>query len=85
MRQASSWRIYTLLLLLLALEVYAANSGWSWRNAVIIITACIQFLLVLIFWLGLARNRGWVRLFGWMYLCWLGIMALFIFGEQLTR
>ncbi|MCF4996559.1 hypothetical protein GIW70_20945 [Pseudomonas syringae] len=85
MVQASAWRMYAGLLLLLVLQLCVAESEWSLRNVVILIAACTQFVLVLVFWLGLVRHRGWVRVFGWLYLCWLGIMALFILGEQLTR
>ncbi|GEM_PF-6264480 len=85
MSRATAIRIYLLVLLLLALETLAAASAWALSTPVILMAAGGQFLLVLLFWLGLREQRGWVRLFSWLYLCWLLVMALFILGEHLTR
>lgn len=51
----------------------------------IMLAAAGQFLLLLLFYLGLYRHRGWVRLFGWVYLLWLLVMVVFILGESATR
>ncbi len=37
-------------------------------GGVIMLAAAGQFLLLLLFYSGLYRHRGWVRLFGWVYL-----------------
>jgi len=77
-------QVYAGLLLLLAVEVLVALF-WPRHDSLIMLAAAGQFLLLLVFYLGLYRHRGWVRLFGWLYLCWLLVMMVFILGESATR
>jgi hypothetical protein len=58
---------------------------WPRQASLIMFAAGGQFLLLLVFYLGLYRHRGWVRLFGWLYLLWLLVMVVFILGESATR
>ena len=78
-------RVYALLILLLIGEVLAAGSGLGLSNALVAIAASIQFGLLLIIYLGVGKNRAWVQLFGWLYLCWLTVMFVFIIGEAWMR
>jgi hypothetical protein len=78
-------RIYAALLVLLAIEVLAAAFACPYRNGLIMSVAAGQFVLLLLFYLGIYRHRGWVQLFGWVYLCWMLVMVVFILGELQTR
>ncbi|RON14889.1 hypothetical protein [Pseudomonas frederiksbergensis] len=84
MSTANALKVYVGLLLLLAVEVLVALF-WPRNSSLIMLAAVGQFLLLLIFYLGLYRHRGWVRLFGWLYLLWLLMMMVFILGESATR
>jgi hypothetical protein len=84
MSTANAVKVYVGLLLLLAVEVLAALF-WPRNGSLIMLAAAGQFLLLLIFYLGLYRHQGWVRLFGWLYLLWLLMMIVFILGESATR
>ncbi|AVE03901.1 hypothetical protein CYL20_04865 [Pseudomonas palleroniana] len=84
MSKAGAWKVYGLLLLLLALQMLCAGYRPG-LGGVIMLAAAGQFLLLLLFYLGLCRHHGWVRLFSWVYLLWLGVMVVFILGESATR
>jgi hypothetical protein len=84
MSTALALKVYAGLLLLLAVEVLGAIF-WPQNSAVTMLAAAGQFLLLLVFYLGLYRHQGWVRLFGWLYLLWLLVMTVFILGESATR
>lgn len=76
--------VYAGLLLLLAVEV-SVSLFWPRHSSLIMLAAAGQFLLLLVFYLGLYRHRGWVRWFGCLYLLWLLVMMVFILGESSTR
>ncbi|MBI6563415.1 hypothetical protein YA0745_01565 [Pseudomonas synxantha] len=84
MSRAGAVKVYAGLLLLLALQL-ACALYWPRLGAVIMLAAAVQCLLLLWFYLGLYRHRGWARLFGWVYLLWLLVMVVFILGEVATR
>jgi hypothetical protein len=84
MSPLNALKVYAGLLLLLAVEVLVALF-WPRHPSLIMLAATGQFLLLLVFYLGLYRHRGWVRLFGWLYLFWLLVMMAFILGESATR
>lgn len=84
MSPLNAMKVYAGLLLLLAVEVSVALF-WPRYPSLIMLAAAGQFLLLLVFYLGLYRNRGWVQLFGWLYLFWLLVMMVFILGESATR
>lgn len=83
MSRAGALKVYGTLLLLLVVQVVCARY-WPGLGGVIMFAAAGQFLLLL-FYLGLYRHHGWVRLFGWVYLLWLLVMVVFILGESATR
>jgi hypothetical protein len=84
MSTANALKVYAGLLLLLAVEVLI-TVFWPRHASLIMLAAAGQFLLLLVFYLGLYRHRGWVQLFGWLYLLWLLVMVVFILGESATR
>lgn len=84
MSKAGALKVYAGLLLLLALQLLCATF-WPRQGSVIMLAASAQCLLLLLFYLRLYRHRGWVRLFGWVYLLWLLVMVVFILGESATR
>jgi hypothetical protein len=84
MSTVNALKVYAGLLMLLAVEVLVALF-WPQHDSLIMLAAAGQFLLLLVFYLGLYRHRGWVRLFGWLYLLWLLVMMVFILGESATR
>jgi hypothetical protein len=84
MSKAGALKVYAGLLLLLALEWLCAVF-WPRLGSLIMLAAAGQLLLLLLFYLGIYRHRGWVRLFGWVYLLWLLVMVVFILGESATR
>jgi hypothetical protein len=84
MSRAGALKVYGTLLLLLVVQVVCARY-WPGLGGVIMFAAASQFLLLLLFYLGLYRHHGWVRLFGWVYLLWLLVMVVFILGESATR
>jgi hypothetical protein len=84
MSMAGALKVYGALLLLLAVQILCVRYQPG-LGGVIMPAAVGQFLLLLLFYLGLYRHRGWVRLFGWVYLLWLLVMVVFILGESATR
>lgn len=84
MSKTGALKVYGGLLLLLAVQVLCAQYRPG-LGGVIMFAAAGQFLLLLLYYLGLYRHRGWVRLFGWVYLLWLLVMVVFILGESATR
>ena len=84
MSPVNALKVYAGLLLLLAVEVLVALF-WPQHDSWVMLAAAGQFLLLLVFYLGLYRHRGWVQLFGWLYLFWLLVMVVFILGESATR
>jgi uncharacterized membrane protein len=84
MSTANAMKVYLALLLALAMEVSIAVF-WPRHDSLIMLAAGGQFLLLLVFYLGLYRHRGWVRMFGWLWLIWLLVMMVFILGEAMTR
>lgn len=84
MSVAGALKVYGALLLLLAVQILCVRYQPG-LGGVIMLAAAGQFLLLLLFYLGLYRHRGWVRLFGWVYLLWLLVMVVFILGESATR
>jgi hypothetical protein len=84
MSPVNALKVYAGVLLLLAVEVLVALL-WPQYDSVVMLAAAGQFLLLLVFYLGLYRYHGWVRLFGWLYLFWLLVMLVFILGESATR
>ncbi|MFY0727417.1 hypothetical protein [Pseudomonas sp. NFX15] len=84
MSLVNALKVYAGLLLLLAVEVLV-TLFWPRHDSVVMLAAAGQFLLLLVFYQGLYRHRGWVRLFGWLYLLWLLVMMVFILGESATR
>ncbi|MCQ6255540.1 hypothetical protein [Pseudomonas sp. Q11] len=84
MSKAGALKVYGGLLLLLTVQLLCALNRPG-LDGVIMFAAAGQFLLLLLFYLGLYRHRGWVRLFGWAYLLWLLVMVVFILGESATR
>lgn len=84
MSTTSAFKIYACLLLFLAIELLVALL-WPRHGSLIMLAAAGQFLLLLVFYLGLYRHKGWVRFFGWLYLLWLLVMMVFILGEAATR
>jgi hypothetical protein len=85
MNNAQALKIYAVLLVLLLIEVLAAAFSWPYRDGLIMSVAAGQFALLLLFYLGVYRHKGWVQLFGWVYLCWMLVMVVFILGELQTR
>ncbi|MDB5981202.1 MAG: hypothetical protein JWQ69_2217 [Pseudomonas sp.] len=79
------WQVYGALIGLLVLEVLGAGSSWALRNELVMAAALAQFGLLLLVYLGVGRSRGWVQLFGCLYLCWMAVMVVFILGELSTR
>lgn len=84
MSTSSALKIYGGLLLFLLVEVLVALL-WPRHGSLIMLAAAGQFLLLLVFYLGLYRHQGWVRFFSWIYLLWLLVMMVFILGESSTR
>ena len=78
---ARPWAVYAVLLALLLVEVAAAGSS----AALVMTAAAGQFGVLLVYWLEVGRARGWVRLFGLLYLAWLLVMFSFVLMEQFTR
>jgi hypothetical protein len=79
------WQVYGLLLGLLAVEVVGAGSSWPLKNSLVMAAAVAQFGLLLLVYLGVGRSRGWVKVFGCLYLCWMAVMVVFILSELSTR
>jgi hypothetical protein len=84
MSRFNAVKVYLGLLLLLVVEVSLALR-WPGHGSLVMLAAASQFVLLLVFYLGLGRRRGWVRLFGCLYLLWLLVMMVFILGEVATR
>lgn len=85
MRRATAVSIYLLLLSMLGLQVLAVVGEWAFAVPVALLAAAAQALLLGGYWMGLYEQHGWARLAGWFYLCWVVAMAVFMFGELLTR
>ncbi|EIK94784.1 hypothetical protein PMM47T1_19848 [Pseudomonas sp. M47T1] len=67
--------------MLLLVEVRVAGHSAS----LVMAAAGAQFGLLLVCWLEVGKARGWVRVFGVVYLGWLLVMAAFMLTEQATR
>jgi hypothetical protein len=79
------WQVYGALIGLLVLELLCAGSSWVLKNGLVMAAAVAQFGLLLLVYLGVGRNRGWVKLFSCLYLCWMAVMVVFILSELSTR
>ncbi|WP_297840026.1 hypothetical protein [Pseudomonas sp.] len=85
MNTLTTWRVYAALMGLLVLELLCASSSWGLKNWLVAAAAVAQFSLLLLVYLGIAKARGWVKLFGCLYLLWLVVMFGFVLGEVGTR
>ncbi|MEB0040031.1 MULTISPECIES: hypothetical protein [unclassified Pseudomonas] len=85
MNSLTTWRVYAALIGLLVLELLCARSSLALKNWLVASAAVAQFSLLLLVYLGIGRTRGWVKLFGCLYLLWLAVMFVFVLGEAATR
>lgn len=79
--------LLTWLVLLLALLTQLGASLWRPPGAddLVALAALLQAALLLFGYMGVARARGWLRAYGWLYLCWLALLLVFVLGERATR
>lgn len=79
------WQVYAALIGLLVVELLCAGSSWGLKNWLVACAAFTQFGLLLFVYLGVGKSRGWVKLFGCLYLLWIVVMFVFVLGEVGTR
>lgn len=85
MNTQTIWQVYAALITLLVLELLCAGSSLGLKNWLVGAASFAQFGLLLLAYLNVGKSRGWVKLFGCLYLLWLVVMFTFVLGEVVTR